>query len=158
MSLSIRALDPIKDQDLFAEAYSWRTVKRLARSQEGVIDFAGFSHPEPNEVAMGLFNGRLQAVFLIQDHGRGSFETHFTCKPGTSRETLSVGALTIKNWLFEKGGAREVYGWLRERHAYPNHPVRKFVESIGMFEDLHCQKCVFRGTLTLWWRRFVAKR
>ena len=153
---TIRALNPEKDRELFAEAYEWRSHKRLSRDVEGIIDFEDFVNLGPDEVLMGLFNGKLQAVYLIQDRGERRFEVHFTNRPGLARELLAAGALTIKNWLFENG-ASEIYGWIRERHFNPRHPVRQFAESIGFWPsgDLHVGG---RGGRTFWWRKFSAVR
>jgi len=157
-SYIIRRLDPIKDRECFEEAYSWRTVKRLSRMIEGVIDLEDFLNPNPNEVVLGMFNRKLESVFLIEDHGKGTFQVHFTNRPGLSKDDLAKGALTIKNKLFEYG-AREIFGYLRERHSQPNHPVRRFAESIGFFLAQQCSNYVImRGEQWVWWRKFVARR
>ena len=156
--LIIRALDPDVDWIHFRDAYNWRTQKRLARMPEGVVSFEDFSNPLPNEAALGMFNGQLEALFLIQDRGMGLFEVHFTNRQGLEKDLLAAGALTVKNRLFEQG-AREIYGWLREKHARPNHPIRRFAESIGFFLDKQSTNYVImHGDRWVWWRRFSAKR
>lgn len=156
--LSIRRLDPDADWELYREAYEWRDQKRAASDlpTEFYIPFDVLTNPQPNEVLMGMFNGKLQAAFLLQDRGRNVVEAHFTTMPGIKQEDLVAGTLTIKNKLFEYG-TREIYGWLREKHARLRHPVRRFAETVGFFPT--GENMVFGEPPHFhWWRKFSSKR
>lgn len=129
-NLLLRALDPEKDLDLFREAYDWRTSRRYETEASGTIPFEEFASYKPTEVSMGLFNGELIAVYLIQQRGPHLFQVHFASRRKTARDDALSGALTLRDWLLRDGDA-EIFGWILEAWTGANHPIHRFAIACG---------------------------
>jgi hypothetical protein len=159
----LRTLDPTKDEALFQEAYSWIMAQPdWFQYLEGVVatvnncysytDYLKAAMKE-TEVNIGLFNGRLRAVYTIQDQKDGSFQVHVGAEQDVDQMALVAGAIRLREWLFAHG-AREVFGWL----ASVNRPMKKFAEEAGFH---YCGLSVFKGSLNdrpIRWLRFSAAR
>ena len=123
--LELKLLDPATDLDLFREAYYWRP-ERKKHVQPDRMSFEVFSSDDPSHIAVGAFNGEFLAVFFFHEFEPGKFESHFTSRRGTSRDTLLTAARqTIDHFL--DNGATELTAWIVAR----NRPLRAFVEQLG---------------------------
>lgn len=123
--LTLRALDPDQDLELFKLAYSWR-AKPKRHTQPDRMDFSDFAAPDPSQIVMGLFKGELVAVYLFREWEQGKYEAHFTSKRGTPRTHVLAGARRILTWFMDNG-AVEVSCFVRPR----NRAVRRFVTELG---------------------------
>lgn len=163
MTYTLRTLDPSKDEGLFRESYEWLFVKpEWFQHVDGVASVVDNTYSFENYLAaamkdteynVGLFNGKLQAVFVIQDQGDGSMQVHVSAERGANQPALVAGASQLKDWLFAHG-ATEIFGWL----ASVNRPMRKFAEKAGFH---YCGVSVFKGSLKdrpIQWMRFSAAR
>ena len=130
--LIMRPLNPETEQDLFRLSYSWRT-KQKRHTQGARMAFEEFSAIDPTQIVMGLFNGDLQAVYLIKEWAPAHYETHFTSSRNAPRESVVAGAKRILLWLMENG-AEEVSAFVRPR----NKPVCRFVEEVGFKREALC--------------------
>lgn len=128
--LTIRALDPSTDLELFREAYSWR-AKGKKHLQPHPMDFGEFAAVDPRQVVMGLFNGRLCAVFMFREFQPGWLETHFTTRRDAEKNSVLLGALTLADWCAEQGLG------LTANIVERNTPLRRFVKAIGFQEVVH---------------------
>jgi hypothetical protein len=161
MSYTLRTLDPAKDENLFKEAYDWiLSAPDWVQHIEGVVANINncYSYEDylkaamkPTEFNIGLFNGKLRAVYTIQDQNAGSFQVHVGAERGVDPLALIAGASQLREWLFAHG-ARDVYGWV----ASVNRPFRKIVKDAGF---AYCGMSVFKGSLNdrpIRWLRFQA--
>lgn len=124
--LQLRLLDPATDLDLFRRAYSWRlTPKR--HTQPTRMSFETFTDTDPTQTVVGLFNGELQAAYLLHEYEPYRFDVHMTSDRCAPRENVLEGARRVLRCLFE-GGAKEVSALIVAR----NRPLCQFVEAIGM--------------------------
>lgn len=159
----LRTLDPAKDEALFQEAYSWIfTRPDWYQYMDGVASVIGNTYSfenylkeakEPTEYNVGLFNGKLRAVFTIQDQKDGSCQVHVNAENGVDQLALVAGAVRLREWLFANGVV-EIFGWL----ASINRPMKTFAEQAGF---KYCGVSVFRGSLNdkpIRWLRFAAMR
>ncbi len=163
MTYDLQALDPEKDEEMFKQAYNWiLSAPDWVQHLEGVVASINncYSYQDyieaamkPTEYNIGLFNGKLQAIYTIQDQGDRSFQTHVGAIRGVDHFALVAGASRLREWLFEHG-AVEVYGWV----ASINRPFRRIVEQAGFY---YCGVSVFKGSLNdspIRWMRFQAER
>jgi RimJ/RimL family protein N-acetyltransferase len=161
MNYELRTLDPARDEKLFKQSYEWLFVKpEWFQYVDGVASVVSNTYSFENYLAsamkateynVGLFNGKLQAVYVIQDQGDGSMQVHVNAERGANRDALVAGADCLKRWLFEHG-ATEIFGWL----ASINRPMRRFAEQAGF---RYCGVSVFKGGLNdrpIRWLRFQA--
>lgn len=161
MTYSLRTLDPVKDEELFKTMYEWlfqnpewfQYLDGVSSVVSGTYSFEDYlkAAMKPTEYNVGLFNGKLQAVYVIQDQGDGSIQVHVNAERGADHDALVAGAVRLKDWLFEHG-TREVFGWL----ASVNRPMRKFAEQAGFS---YCGVRVYRGSLNdkpIAWLRYQA--
>lgn len=161
MNYELRALDPTKDESLFQEAYNWLFVNPewfqyldgVAANVNNCYSFEDYlkAAMKPTEYNVGLFNGKLRAVYVIQDQGDRSFQVHVNTQRGIDQQMLVTGALQLKDWLFTHG-AREVFGYV----ASINRPMRRFAKAAGFS---YCGLSVFKGSLNdkpVRWMRFQA--
>lgn len=123
-TVTIRALDPAMEPELFREAYSWRPGRKK-HLQPDRMSFEEFSADDPKQIVMGLFNGRLCAVFLFREFRRGWFETHFTTRRDAPKDYILTAAHTLAEWFTGNGAG--LTADIIER----NTPLRRFVELIG---------------------------
>lgn len=123
--MMLRALDPQTDIDLFREAYGWRSA-RPSPLRPDRMSFEDFSADNPRQVVVGLFHGKLQAVYLIQETAPAIYDTHFTSNRTAPKENVLAGARLLLTWLLENG-AEEVVAYVSER----NKPLGRFVEAVG---------------------------
>ena len=162
-SFQLRTLDPEKDEELFKQGYGWLLQKPawfqyldgVAGEITGTFSLEKYlnSTKDPNEYNVGLFNGRLQAIYTIQDQKDGSMQVHVNTCEGVDQLALVEGAVHLRKWLFDHG-ATSVFGWL----ASVNRPFRRFAERAGFF---YCGVRVYRGSLNdkpVAWLRYEASR
>lgn len=121
--LTMRALSPETEVELFREAYSWRTPKR--HLQPDRMAFEDFSANDPSQIVWGLFNGKLCAVFVFKEFEKGRFESHFTSRRDVPKNYILAAAGRLVDWFMENGA--ELTADVIKR----NTPMRRFVESIG---------------------------
>lgn len=159
----LRALDPEGDEVLFRLAYGWlfgrpdwfQYTDGVASVVSNTYSFDNYiqAAKEPTEYNVGMINGKLQALFTIQDQKDGSFQVHVNADRGVDHLALIAGAIQLRQWLFEHG-AKEVFGWLPSI----NRPMKKFAEQAGF---TYCGVSIFRGSLNdrpIRWLRYQAVR
>lgn len=153
--LQLRALDPATDSELFQLAWGWRIPKRHLSAQQ--MSYSAFADSDPTQVVLGLFNGELQAVYLVREWQPAYFETHFTSSKTAPRENVLAGAQRILKWLMDNG-AQEVSAFVRPR----NTPLCRFVEAIGFKRVglclFSCVTDVHAGTMHNKFVKYVCQR
>lgn len=132
-SYSLRLLDPTEDADLFRLAYLWRSRPK-SHVQPDRMPFEEFAAVRDDQIAVGLFNGTLRAVYFLHETEPGNYQAHFTSEHGLSREALLAGAAQVAHDFFE-AGATQIHAWVTER----NGPLRSFLEALG-FECVAVQQ------------------
>lgn len=142
MNYFIRLLDPSADLDLYHEAYDWRRPKRHVQPDR--MSFADFIAPDG--IAIGLFNGELQAVYFLHETEAGCFQCHFTSRRKVPRILLLAAARQVTRDFFS-AGARELHAWVIPR----NRALRSFLESLGFIcveeKQFSCQNDTEGATL-----------
>lgn len=129
--LTLRALDPKTELDLFRESYNWRP-KKVSPLRPDRMSFESFATADPSQVVMGLFDGSgICAVYLISEGPRRVFETHYSSAKGTPKEYVLNGARRLLAILLDTG-AIEVTAYV----AQANEPLCRFVEAVGFKKDL----------------------
>lgn len=123
--LELRLLDPAVDLPLYREAYNWRSGHRRVLPDR--MSFESFT--DPHALAIGLFNGELQAVYFLHEVEPRVFQAHFTSQRGTNWNTLLEGAAEVAYQVLTNG-AEEIEAWVTPR----NRPLRTFLESLGFTE------------------------
>lgn len=160
----LRTLDPMTDEKDFQTAYDWIFEKPdWFQYLDGVMAVVGNVYSfhnylsqakEPTEYNVGLFDGKMTALFTIQDRKDGSFQVHINAPRGVDQQALIAGALQLRDWLFANG-AREVYGYL----ASINRPMKRFAEEAGFH---YCGVRIYKGTLNgrtpIAWLRYTTIR
>lgn len=119
---TLQLLDPLTDLALYREAYNWRNDHRRVLPDR--MPFESFT--DPDALAVGLFDGELQAVYFLHEVEPRKFQSHFTSRRNVSRETLLVGAAEVAYQVLTNG-AEEIEAWVTPR----NKPLRSFLESLG---------------------------
>lgn len=122
--LELRLLDPKTDLALYREAYDWRGSK--AHVQPDRMSFETFAANDPNQIAIGLFNGQFLALYFLHETEPKKFQCHFTSRRKVSKEVLLTGAKEVARNFFENG-ATELEAWVTVR----NKPLRSFLEALG---------------------------
>lgn len=118
MSYELRTLDPEKDEEAFKIAYQWimdspdwfQYLEGVIATVNNCYSFTDYlkASLNPAEVNIGLFNGRLQAVYTIQDQKDGSFQVHIGAEKDVDRLALVEGASRLRRWLFENRDRKSV--------------------------------------------------
>src|SRR5712675_695648 len=120
--LQLRLLDPAADRALFEQAYNWRERPKR-HTQPTRMPLEVFAASDPLQIAIGLFNSELIAVYFLHEVAPTVFEAHFTSRKGTgTRGTLNGAREVITQFL--ANGATEIVAWIVPR----NRPLRQFVE------------------------------
>lgn len=122
---TLQLLDPSTDLALYREAYNWRDGHRRVLPDR--MPFESFT--DPNALAIGLFNGELQAVYFLHEVEPRVFQAHFTSQRGLDWDTLLAGATEVAYQVLANG-AEEIHAWIIPR----NKPLRSFLESLGFTE------------------------
>lgn len=125
VTLELRALDPTTDLLLFETAYNWRR-KRKTHIQPDRMSLEDFTSSDPAQIVFGLFNGSLQAVYLLKEYEPKKFEAHFSSDRQAPTENVWAGAKSIIDLMWQNG-AQEIAAWIVPR----NRPLRAFVEALG---------------------------
>mgnify|MGYP001595561048 CR=1 FL=1 len=140
--LLLRALDPRTEQPLFEQAYRWRSHRRDR------MPFAEFAKDDSNQIALGLFNGELIAVYFFHSIDTDTFQAHFTSRRGSKRAEVVAGATQLVNWFRANG--LQMVAFVSPR----NTAIRRFVEQAGLSEFGACQNdtngCSVSPTPHLW--------
>lgn len=124
-------LDPATDLDLYSLAYAWRSSPKR-HTQPDRMSFEDFT--DPNALAIGLFNGELQAVYFLHETEPGVMQAHFTSRHNVSRETSLLGARLVAEQVLANG-ATEIHAWVTER----NTPLRRFLTELGFVDTTRQQ-------------------
>lgn len=161
MQYELRTLDPERDEEMFKLAYDWIfTRPDWFQYMDGVGSVVSNTYSlenylsaakEPTEYNVGLFNGKLRALFTIQDMKDSSFQIHVNAEKGVDQVALIAGAIRLREWMFANG-AHELFGFI----ASINRPMKKFAEQAGF---AYCGVSVFRGSLNdrpIRWLRYQA--
>lgn len=122
---ALRLLEPREDADLFRLAYSWRERPK-PHVQPDRMPFEEFAADRDDQIAIGLFNGGLRAVYFLHETEPAVYQAHFTSERVVSRETLLAGAAQVASDFFD-AGATQIHAWVTER----NGPLRSFLEALG---------------------------
>lgn len=151
---SLRLLEPVEDIELFHLAYSWRARPR-SHVQPDRMPFEEFAAVRDDQIAVGLFNGELRAVYFLHETEPGNYQAHFTSERGLSREALLAGATQVASDFFE-AGATQIHAWVTER----NGPLRSFLEALGFIatgtQTFPCQNDTDGSTMpSVRYQRFV---
>lgn len=121
---TLRLLNPLEDGDLYREAYYWRErpKKHVQPDRMGLDEFAS---DDPRHLTIGLFNGRLLAVYFLHETEPGNFQAHFTSRRNVSYFTLLEGARKVTRAILQNGGS-QIHAWITPR----NKPLRRFLEAL----------------------------
>jgi hypothetical protein len=139
MANTLRALNPATEQELFCEAFNWRTSPKK-HTRVDRMPFEQFSADYSNQVVMGLFNGELCAVYMFIEVAPKEFEAHFSSRKDASHADVFAGAKTMVDWFHSQGAV--ITASIVER----NRPLRAFVESLGfVLEKTACQEVKVKG-------------
>ena len=125
----LRLLDPTDDAHLFRLAYGWRERPKR-HVQPDRMPFEEFAANRDDQIAVGLFNGELRAVYFLHETEPGNYQAHLTSERGVSRETLLDGAEQVIADFFSAGAA-QIHAFVTER----NTPLRVFLTQLGFIED-----------------------
>lgn len=125
MDWHLRLLDPATDATLFRLAYSWRERPKR-HTQPDRMPFEEFAAVRDDQIAVGLFNGTLRALYFLHETEPSAYQAHFTSERGVAREVLLAGAAQVIDDFFSTG-ATQIHAWVTER----NTPLRSFLESLG---------------------------
>lgn len=119
---TLRLLDPAVDHEFYRQAYDWRENKRHVQPDRMSFEF----FTSPDALAIGLFNGELQAVYFLHETEPGNFQAHFTSRRGIAYLPLLEGAQEVARTILQNGG-REIHAWITPR----NTALRRFLEALG---------------------------
>lgn len=138
----LRALNPQTEQHLFRDSYLWRNKPKKNR-----LPFDEFAKDDPSQIALGLFNGELQAVYFFHEIAPNQLQAHFTSSRKADRCLVLAGAITLVKW-FEQNDLQMV-AYIRKR----NRPLRRFVEDAGLAclidtNNSYCQNDTEGGTVS----------
>ncbi len=111
------------------------------------MSFEDFAKDDPSQIALGLFNGELQAVYFFHEIAPNTFQSHFTSSRKADRGLVLAGAITLVKW-FEQNDLIMV-AYIHRR----NIPLRRFVEDAGLVglvdtEKSCCQNDTGGGTVS----------
>lgn len=161
MTYELRTLDPERDEEMLKTAYDWiftrpdwfQLMDGVASVVSNTYSFDSYlkSAKEPTEYNVGLFNGKLRAMFTIQDQKDGSLQIHVNAEKDIDQIALVAGANRLREWMFANG-ARELFGWI----ASINRPMKRFAKQAGFS---YCGVSIFRGSLNdkpIRWLRYMA--
>lgn len=127
----LRALNPQTEIDLYQQAYNWRNSKRDR------MKFEDFAADTPNQIVLGLFNGELQAAYLLHEVEPNVYQCHFTSRRDAPKDAVLSAAKWIVDY-FVASGLRLIA--LVEPRCVP---LRHFSEAIGLAEvgqkEITCQ-------------------
>lgn len=139
-SYLLRLLDPAVDLDLYSLAYAWRSSPKR-HTQPDRMSFEDFT--DPNALAIGLFNGELQAVYFLHETEPGDFQFHLTSRRGFSRSVLLEAGCLILTQILENG-ATKIHAWIIPR----NRPLRLLALESG-FQKVESREFDVRGRRTV---------
>lgn len=121
----LRALSPQTDIDLFRQAYSWRR-KPKSKVRLGRMTFEDFAADDPRQIVLGLFNGELQAAYLLRETQPAVYECHFTSKRDAPKDAVLAGARWISDYFTDNGLT------LTAQVLRKNKALCRFSEAIGL--------------------------
>lgn len=133
----IRRLTP-DDRDLIAEALGWiDKMPRWAKDADrtwgvpSVDEYLSMMEIDP-QIDLGIFQDEaMVAEICIALVGNGVYNSHLMMKRGAEVSGVIVAAVSVKDQLFAKYGAKEIWSWALAR----NHGLQKILTSIGMKRD-----------------------
>lgn len=130
---SLRLLEPTEDAELFRLAYEWRTRPK-SHVQPDRMPFEEFAAEKDDQIAIGLFNGELRAVYFLHETEPTKYQCHFTSERGTRVPTLVAAARQVAADFFA-AGATELHAWVTKR----NTALRSFLSQSGFTYDSECE-------------------
>lgn len=148
----IRRLDPIVDEVLLRQAFAWTAATpQWHRDMDSIFgpqtvdDFLLMSK-EPQYIHIGIFDGGLIGLLILEWITRDVFNAHLCAKRGASLETLTIAAARVLNDFLNLGMV-EGTAWVAEKNA----AVRKLCGTIGMRDTgIVMFKGSYKGRLTKW--------
>lgn len=122
----LRLLEPVRDRELFREAYSWRE-KPKKHAQPDRMSFEEFSSENPLHTVIGAFDEeQLMAVFLLWEYEPGIYDAHFTARRNVPRVPLIQAGREISRLILGSGG-KQITAWIVEK----NGALRRYIEELG---------------------------
>ena len=91
------------------------------------MSFDDFSADDPRQIVLGLFNGELQAAYLLRE-ADNIWECHFTSRRDAPKDAVLAGARWVIDYFVANGMRLRAY--VRPR----NVPLRAFAEAVGLKE------------------------
>lgn len=155
MTLSIRRLDPITDQLLFEQSYSWLMDGPEWRRESETV-FGTLDHTEwlaqthsPGRIDIGIFmDGVFTADTILTIRGHNIYEVHFDAKRGTPLEVVTEAGISIRDQMFAYG-MEWCYTWT----PHWNRAVLAINKAIGFRPDnVSMLHGTCRGRLIEWVR------
>lgn len=120
LMLTLRALSPRVDANLFHEAFSWRESPRRQR-----MSFEDFAADDPSQIVMGLFGDDLLAVYLFCQVSPDTYDCHFTARRDAPKDAVLAAGRWLVQWFVENNLHLKAFVGAR------NKPLRQFVERCG---------------------------
>lgn len=124
----LRLLEPTADAKLFRLAYNWRQRPK-SHVQPDRMPFEEFAADRDDQIAIGLFNGELRAVYFLHETEPGNYQAHFTSQRQVPRGSLLAGAEQVIDDFF-RAGAIQIHAFVTER----NTPLKVFLTQLGFTE------------------------
>jgi len=150
--MNIRRLDPVKDEELLKEAYSWdRTRPQWYLDMDAVYgpdDFSSYIRAAKGEqrIDIGMFADELVTVFVLSERSPQRFEVHIMAKRGINNQMIAEAACQIQEQLFQRG-AKSISGWIASR----NRPLLELARMVGFVKTrLTMMKGSYRGRVIEW--------
>lgn len=92
------------------------------------MPFEQFASDAPNQIVLGLFNGELQAAYLLHEVEPNIYQCHFTSRRDAPKDAVLSAAKWIVDYFVANGLGLVAY--VRPR----NVPLCRFSEAIGLKE------------------------
>ena len=118
----LRALNPQTEQDLFRLAYNFRKK----RPRKNPMPFEQFAADYPNQVALGLFDPELIAVYFFHEIDEQLYQAHWTSRRDADKDAVLTGAKQLVEW-FQRNGL-QMAAFIHKR----NIPLQRFVLAAGL--------------------------
>ncbi len=150
----MRRLDPDKDRDLFIQAWLWESFApkwfKEADKVFGPPTFEDFikGSKEDNRATFGVFDNELIGLIILTLKGSG-IEVDFMAKPRCDVGKLLIGAMSLRDKVFDDLGVKELYVWTPKK----NVPMRRFCATLGFHDTgLRILKGTYRERVIEWQR------
>jgi len=126
------------DRNLIAEALGWiDDLPRWAKDADrawgvpSVDEYLSMMTSDP-QVDLGIFQGKeMIAEICVALAGNGVYNSHLMMRRGANVNAVILAAASIKDQLFAKYGAREIWSWALAK----NQGLQNILMAIGMRRD-----------------------